>query len=164
MEKRYEIGGAAYVQRPLVLGQVRQLLEVLDGVRFAPDADPFALVAALGDRLALALAVVLTPEGQSPRGKDLPALADELEFAIAPEQVLEVVEDFFGCNPMASLVERLTGAAATVAAGLRATAPALGSKTSASCSAPETSAGESACSGATPPPSASPGCATASAT
>ncbi len=108
MVKRYEIGGKAYTQKKLVLGQLRQLMEVLQGTALPVEAGAMAMVAALGERLPLCLAVVLTEEGRSPAGKDLPALADEIEFSITPETVMEVVEDFFGCNPIVSLLDRAT--------------------------------------------------------
>ncbi len=104
--KTYRIGGKTYEQRPLVLGQLRQLLAVLGDVALPADAGALGLVAALGEKLPLALAVVLTEKGQSPAGKDLPAAAAEIEFAISPETALEVVEDFFDCNPIASLLDR----------------------------------------------------------
>lgn len=157
MEKTYDLGGTTYVQRPLVLGQIRQLLEQLDGLTFDAAAGVAAIVSALGDRLPLALAVVLTPEGSSPRGKDLPALADEIEFGISPDQVLEVIEDFFGCNPVASLLERLTGMMQTLGSGVRSVVPGAGSTTSLSCSPAATSPAGSASPGATPLPSAGPG-------
>jgi hypothetical protein len=108
--KEYLIGEMKYQQRPLVYGQVRQLQDVLEGLRLSAAFDPAQLLTAIGDRLPLALAVVLIPEGGSARGKDLVDLADQIEFDISPEQVLEVVEDFFSCNPIASLLVRLKGA------------------------------------------------------
>jgi hypothetical protein len=166
VEKTYELGTTTYVQRPLVLGQIRQLLEQLEGLTFDAAAGPAVLVATLGDRLPLCLAVVLTPEGASPREKDLVALADEIEFAIAPEQVLEVVEDFFDCNPLASLLERAAGMLRSLTARVgvevkpAATAGAPGSTTSSSSSPAATSPGETGSSGASPSPSASPGSST----
>jgi hypothetical protein len=114
-EKKYEIGGKNYIQKPLVLGQIRQLLEVLKGVTIPANSDTLALVNAMSDRLPAALAVVLIPEGLSSlRDKDLDALALEIAFAITPEQTLGVVEDFFDCNPLPSLLNRLGMAAGKI--------------------------------------------------
>ena len=143
--KKYLIGEKKYEQRPLVYGQVRQLQEVLEGLRLTAAFDRAQLLSALGDRVALALAVVLIPEGGSPRGKDLPALADEIEFAITPEQVFQVVDDFFTCNPIASLLVRLKG----MIENIREKVKTGLTKPSAS-SLEETSHGETESSGAAP--------------
>lgn len=142
--ERYEIGGKMYVQKALVLGQVKQLREVIGSVSIPSTGGIPEIVAALADRLPLALAVVLTPDGCSPRDKDLPALADEIEFAIEAEQVIKVVEDFFICNPVASLSAKLAG----MAEKIRSLMPKNGSTSSASTSPTETlPAGTSSCGG-----------------
>jgi hypothetical protein len=107
--KIYEIGGKKYVQKTLVIGQVRQLQGLLDGITIPSDCDIAGVVKALGDNIYLALAIVLTLEGESPRGKDLSTLAGEIEWSITPEQTFEVVDDFFGCNPVASILQKLAG-------------------------------------------------------
>lgn len=126
----YEIGEKTYEQKPLVLGQLRQLLDVVAGTLIPHGADAMALVAALGDKLPRALAIILTPEGVNLRNKDIDALAANLEFDISLEQSMQVVEDFFTCNPIASLLEKLTGAMG------KATQGATGLKTL-SASSPE---------------------------
>lgn len=141
----YEIGGKTYIQRPLVLGQVRQLLDVLQGAVIPGNVDALGLVSVLGDKLPLALAAVLTEEGQSPRGKDIPALAGELEFAISPEQAIAVIEDFFAGNPLVSFLERLAGMAEKISAMMPM--PPTGSSNFASSSAMEISPGKAALSG-----------------
>lgn len=108
-QKKYEIGGTVYVQRPLVLGQIKQILEATDGMTFHAGLTPLAIIDALADRLPLALAVVLTPEGQPVKGKNLPSLADELENTIELATAIQVVEDFFTCNPTAAVFEKLAG-------------------------------------------------------
>jgi len=109
MEKfEYEIGGKKYIQKPIVWGQIRQLKNILprigvqaltiEGVMFA-----------LGDQLAKAIAIVLIPEGENPKDKDIDALAEEIEFSLDPETILRVIEDFFDCNPIVSLSRKLNG-------------------------------------------------------
>jgi hypothetical protein len=107
MEKTYIIGEKKYTQKPLVLGQVKQLLDLLKGVMIPADAGSLELVMILGDKLPLALAIVLAEEGKSLRSKDIPAMADEIEFAVIPDQVLEIVDDFFLINPISSISEKL---------------------------------------------------------
>jgi hypothetical protein len=127
-EKKYVIGGNTYIQRPLVLGQLKQLLDVLKGITIPADMETIALVDALGGRLPKALAVVLNPEGLPLREKDIDDLAVEIEFAITLEQTVEVVEDFFACNPLPSLLSKLGMAAGKITAQMT---PETGSKLSA---------------------------------
>lgn len=116
-EKKYVIGGKIYLQRPLVLGQYQQLLNILGDIAIPANADIPAMIAVMGALAPAALAVVLTPAPlwrrvirwlPSPRRKNIKALAAKIEFVITPEQIVEVVEDFFDCNPLPLLLERLT--------------------------------------------------------
>lgn len=143
--KTYEIDGTTYEQRPMVLGQIRQLMSVLQGLKIPADGGSLQVIAALGGRLGEALAVVLTEQGKSLRGKDLAALATELEFTISPDQTIDVVEDFFTCNPIASLLQRLTTAMGGITGGMMGMV--TGSKTPASSSLEETSPAEETSSG-----------------
>lgn len=159
-EYTYEIGGEKFVQRPLVLGQVRQLIaeiSPLGGVN--PDAGKAEIIAALIQcgQLERVLAVVLTPEGEDLRNKNIDALALEIEFGITPETIVRVIEDFFDCNPTASLLEKLVG----VIAKVRQQLPDLktiptGSNLSSVSLPTETSPDETPSSGDSPPPSADP--------
>lgn len=153
MEFTYDIEGRIYVQRPLVLGQIKQLFEILQDVRIPADAGTFGLIQALGDRLFAALAVVLTEKGESPRDKDLVSLADTLSFSVTAEIVLKVIEDFFACNPVFSLLERLTGAMEQISANLGP----IGSMSLSSSWPPGTSRGETVSSGDADGTSAPPG-------
>ena len=115
--KTYYIGGKTYEQRPLVLGQVKQLLAVTEGVAIPRMIDlsgniavnMVELVYLMGDRLPEAMAVVLTEQGTAPRDKDLQALAGELRWAVLPDQALDIVSDFFVGNPLSSFLEKLAG-------------------------------------------------------
>lgn len=106
-EFKYDIGGCVYIQRPLVLGQTRQLMNAIKGLVIPSDVDTLGLISALGDKLPLALSIVLTPEGVALKDKDIYTLAAEVEYEISPEQTLQVIEDFFACNPIASLLESI---------------------------------------------------------
>lgn len=152
-EKRYRIGEKIYVQRPMVLGQLRQLFGVLKGVSIAVPIDAINLIAVLGERLPRALAIVLSPEGVHPKDKDLEALALEIEYAIPLDQVVEVVEDFFGCNPLPLLLEKM----GRVAGAIGTARMPEESIPSVSSSAEETSPEGTPSSGATPSTSADPG-------
>jgi hypothetical protein len=159
---KYEIGGKTYVQRTLVLGQTRQLLGVVRFIKLPGDLEIRSLIEALGPHLPGVLAVVLTEEGKSPRDKDLEVLAAELEFSITLEQTAQVIEDFFSCNPLPSLLDKLTQAAGKISAKIGK--PKTESNPSASSSQAETSAAGTESSGDSPQPSADPGANTGSGT
>lgn len=129
---RYTINEKQYIQKPIVLGQIRQLTESLGGLTLDLSQDIMGIINTLGDRLPVVLAAVLIPEGQSIRDKDLVALATDLEAGCDLETAIKVIEDFFTCNPTASLLQKLAGA-------MKELAPMLtGLKTSPASSQPET--------------------------
>lgn len=160
-QTKYLIGGKAYIQLPLVLGQINQLIQLLQGLTLYAGMNMAEIVAALGDRLPKALAIVLIDaemEGRDSaemvkylRDRKINELAAEISFSIDPETPFEVIEDFFSINPIPSLLERfgmmaerLTGKIAAMKAGSKGSAP----------SSPEaTSPKETPSSGASPSPS-----------
>ena len=107
---RYRIGGVDYLQRPLVLLQIEQLSEFLSGIQLPPGLNVVGIVRMLGDRIADALAIVLTPEGTELDQKDLSALAAQLRKSVDIETAVRVVEDFLSCNPVGSVFDKLTTA------------------------------------------------------
>lgn len=131
----YEIGGKKYIQKPLVLGQIRQMMNIMQGVVIPDDADTLRIIAALGDKLSKAIAITITPEGVAVKDKDINSLAAEIEFELSTETTVQVIEDFFSCNPIASLLERLGGIAEKITSQMDKT----GLKKSASSFQEETS-------------------------
>lgn len=121
MEFKYEIGGKTYTQKPLVLGQIRQLMNLMKGIVIPHDIDTPGLVSLLGDKLPQTIAVVITPEDMRLKDKDVKTLATEIEFEISPEQAIQVVEDFFDCNPIVSLLERLRKTAGKISEKMKET-------------------------------------------
>src|SRR5574343_513048 len=105
----YEINGKIFKQKPLVLGQVRQILPIFKGLSMPNTTDMTGFVEAIGDKMPHLLAIVLVEEGTDIRQKNLEELASFLEFNITAEQTIQSVEDFFGCNPIASLLGKLSG-------------------------------------------------------
>lgn len=140
----YEIGGKKYEQRPMVLGQVRQLMTLLQSVKFGEDMSETGIIAALGDKLPQAIAIALKPENCSLKDKNVAALAADIEFEISPDLALEIVEDFFGCNPIASLLEKIGTAAKRITRQIGESR----SNSAASSSQTEISEAETASSGA----------------
>jgi len=109
MEKKYTIDNKVYVQKPLLLGQWRQLIGIIKDIKIST-FDTVGLIIALGNDIHKAIAVLLTEEGKHPKDKDVDALAKELDFAVTSEQIPEIIEDFLDITPTASLIEKLTGA------------------------------------------------------
>lgn len=103
----YEINGKTFTQKKLVLGQIGALAQLLAGIRML-STDPLGLIAALGESLPQALAIVLVPEGIHPSDKDLLAMERDL-YEAEPETALQVVADFFDCNPLPSLLGKIAG-------------------------------------------------------
>lgn len=110
MEKRYEIGGKTYIQKALVLGQISQLTALLGDVSFFTGYGPMGIISALGDKLPRAVAIVLTPEGVPLKSKNISEVEDAVS-ELDPLITVQVVEDFFICNPVVAIFERLTGMA-----------------------------------------------------
>lgn len=174
-DKQYTIGDKTWTQRSLVLGQWKQLMEVIKGVTITPGADLPQLIATLGTRLPLALAVILLEEGTTLRqrfglrtaagsdGTQVPEwyqnpdvmleIANEIDAGIDAETVLKVVDDFLSCNPVSSILERLMGAMQV--AGQIRTMTGMVSTQSSPASPEETSPDTSASSGDSPQENAS---------
>ena len=165
--KTYRLGGRVYEQRPLVLGQIRQLEELLQDIPWETTAGAADLLRLLGDKLPLAAAVVLRPKRPwplcllyEPRRKNLRRLARRLAYDLDLAAGYQVVADFFVCNPVRSFLLRLTG----VLQETGAMPPATASPRSASSSPAATSPGATPCSGDAPRPTADPTCDTGSGT
>jgi hypothetical protein len=136
----YTFDEKKYYQRRLLIGQIRQLVEQLQGVKI-DFGNPAALVTSLGDKLPRSLAIVLIPDGAHPKEMDLAAieaLAADLEFALEPNDVMQVVEDFFSLNDPYSFLTRFAQTAKAIEERLRqrASGGATGSMSS-SPSSPE---------------------------
>lgn len=130
-EKRYSIGDKIFVQRTLVMGQWKQLGAILHGIAIPSDLNPVSLVTALGNNLFSVMAVILTEEGRTPQGKDIPRLSGEIEYGITPETAIEVIAHFFELNPIPSLLNNLW----TLTAQIREKLTEIGLTNSASLSA-----------------------------
>ena len=105
--KKYKIGDKVYIQKPLVLGQLQQLLTLLSDIKIDTPT-PMGIVASLGEKLHTALAIVLCEEGQSLKDKDVEKLAEELKDAVDIETVLEIIEDFFAFNKLNLISQKIT--------------------------------------------------------
>lgn len=119
--KTYEIGGRTFTLSEMKLGQEQQLSRLL--------------VIAIGDRPESALesaaiwhgmhskvlAIALAEEGVSLRDKNIDALAAFFEEELTGQQAADMVEDFFGCIPVTSVMNHM----AAGLTGLGAVKPAM---------------------------------------
>lgn len=144
--KKYKIGDKIFVQKKLVLGQWKELKQVLTNLVIPGELSIKTLIKALGDDLFIVLAIILTEEGKPLQGKDISFLAKEIEYGITVEDAIEVITDFFTFNPIALLLENLKNMGATITENIRA----IGLKNSAASSAAEILQSGSGSSGTSP--------------
>jgi hypothetical protein len=159
----YEVEGRKYTQKKLVLGQIAQLMELLkettipsllllsrdnDNPGLSINADGISRL--LGEKLPRAVAIAIAEEGVPLADKDLDQLESHVRWNFDPETTMKVVEDFFTCNPIVSLLEMYVGMMKKMKESIVKT----GSKKSVSCSPGETSRSAAGSSGDTPPQSA----------
>jgi hypothetical protein len=70
--------------------------------------DAAGVIAALGPKIYIALAIVLTPEGMHADDKSLAKVEEDLYGHIKLPTVQQVIADFFELGPAESLFDRLT--------------------------------------------------------
>lgn len=111
MKDKYEyvIGGKVYTMKPLVLGQVNQLINLIKDVNMPSESSVTNVIMALGDKLPKAIAIVLHDPETTLKNKNVEDVADTISFEMSPEQTLEIVDDFFDCIPISSILTKLTG-------------------------------------------------------
>jgi hypothetical protein len=100
--KEYDIGGKKYIQAKLVLGQLRQFVEVTKDFEWPAQLTIREFSGPIGDKILEVLSILLTEKDMRPQDKNLKETARDLEFAIDPLQAIEVLRDFFELNPAIS--------------------------------------------------------------
>lgn len=148
--KEYQIGEKTFIQKPLVLGQLMQIIDLLAGLQIPSHITVPGIIALLQDRLPRAMAIILCEPGQKLKEKDLDSLTDFMAEKCDLSTTLEVVENFFGLNNLPSILEKLAQMSQTVKRLV------IGLKSSALSSAEEISHDETKSSGDTPSENASP--------
>ena len=109
----YTINGVCYKQAPIVLGQAIQLSKEMKGVEGnISNLEDFVEV--IGDRLPMLMAIVLKPVDESLKDKNVKKLAgiiaDNVDLALTEE----IITDFFICNPITLLLERIEKATGAI--------------------------------------------------
>jgi hypothetical protein len=108
---RYQIGGRVYLQRPLVLLQIEQLVEIINPAMFADLGEPTAtgIVRVLGSKIAAITAIVLIPQGVEVDERDMADMTAHLRKHLDIAMAGRIVDDFLSCNPISSVFDRLSG-------------------------------------------------------
>ena len=107
IKKEYTFDEKKYFMSSMKIGQYRQIIGLLEGIEIPDTLDAGSLLIALKDKIHTALAIVLTPEGVNLKDKDIDELASELEFTLYPDDLFMVLNDFFDCNDLTSLLKNL---------------------------------------------------------
>ena len=107
-EFSYEIGDNQYTQQALVWGQVKQLKNLLAGTKFEGDLDVMSIIDALEDKMPKAIAIVLRQPDTKLKEKNIDDLAEVFEEDLELETMVNVVEDFFLCNRMGLLLQKIS--------------------------------------------------------
>jgi hypothetical protein len=105
----YAINDKLYIQRPLVLGQIGQVTELVRDVEIPENIGSHDLITLLGNKLPAATAILLSPPGTKIKDKDMSALTEEFREHMDIETAMEVMDHFLSLNPIASVIEKLTG-------------------------------------------------------
>lgn len=110
----YEIEERKFVQKPLVWGQVKQMKTFVSEIKVDSNFNPIDALDLLGDNIPKFCAIVLREVGQNPKDKDVEELARFFEEALDVGTSMQVVEDFFVCNPTDLISRNLLGLARTI--------------------------------------------------
>jgi hypothetical protein len=102
MEFKYKIGDKTYLQRPLVLIQILQLIDALEGLKFPVNFTLKSILKILGDRTSKVLAIILIPEDIKIQDKNIEELAMEMDN-VDLNTLMEIKNHFFEFNRIASL-------------------------------------------------------------
>jgi hypothetical protein len=105
----YEINGKKYIQKPLVWGQVRQFQSLLKEVVWPTEFTIVTFMEVFSDQLPQFAAIIVSEEGKLLKEKNIDGLTVEFEEFLDIGTSVKMVEDFFDCNPIDSILKSLSG-------------------------------------------------------
>jgi hypothetical protein len=111
VQGEYVIGEVTYVQKALVLGQMKALTKLLKSVTLPKVLEPVAIAEAVEDVLHTAFAIVLikkgeeTPKEIKKQMDNLASTAEILEYTIDSNNIMSVINDFLYYNPINSILD-----------------------------------------------------------
>ena len=113
----YTLGEKKYIQKALVLGQLKYITKMLKGVKFPEKLDIMAISEALEDVISDALAVVLLEDGKE-SALDIKAQIDsedvrklraaEFDYIVDSQSMVQIIDDFLVCNPVTSILRLIS--------------------------------------------------------
>ncbi len=107
MDKKYEIGEKIFIQKHLVWGQAKQLIAEIEGVELPASYTVNDILKLFEAKLPKLISIVLIPEGETARSKKNEEMQEFFEWELRLEQIVEIIEDFFDCNPIPSWLEKM---------------------------------------------------------
>ncbi len=121
----YKIGEKEFEIKPLVIGQVFDLLKILENIRIPENVAEISIpqmVDILGPRVSRALAIVLVETGKDPfeylSTRDLDQVEKYLQYQMTPDLALEVIGDFFEGNHFSLLLKSMNTGMDRIKAGM----------------------------------------------
>jgi hypothetical protein len=119
VEKKYDIGGKTYIQRPLLVGQLESLMERASSLTIT-SLDPKSVIHALGGKINYILATIMIPEGVPVKKRDIDAIEEQLDEYLDLKTATEIVTDFFVFNPASLLLGTIKEMVARVSESVEA--------------------------------------------
>jgi hypothetical protein len=114
----YEIGDKTYVQKALVLGQIKLLTDLLKTIDLPKTLKPVEIAVAVEEVLPTALAIVLIEKDKTTPGdiqnRDIEATSKSFEWTLDSIVITRVIGDFLYCNPVASVLKLMNTAVSTM--------------------------------------------------
>ena len=113
----YTLGDKTYVQKSLVLGQLKCLTKLLKGLKLPEKLDIVAIAEALEDVISNALAIVLLEVGKESIESIKAQVeneavrnqrATEFDYIVNSNDVVTMIDDFLACNPVTSILRLIS--------------------------------------------------------
>lgn len=111
-ENEYKIGDKIYFQKTLVYGQIRQIFGIIRKINFGKKGETIQftvtdLINLLGDGILNFISILLIPSDSTPKKKDNSKIAEEIEWEINSDIILEVMSDFFTFNKISEVQKKM---------------------------------------------------------
>ena len=96
--REYTINGKKYYQKELVLGQLKQITPLLENFQIPQIFTAREVIEVLGDKLPIAIAIIIREQDKALKDKDIELLVNEFEENLEVETAIKIIEDFFQLN------------------------------------------------------------------
>jgi hypothetical protein len=130
-KNKYQVGEKIYIQKALVIGQIRLVTDLLKTIDLPKTIDVPEIVNSIGGVISEAMAIVLMEESMvKATAKELAVYfsaeaikerVEEFTFKLGSDVIVEAVNDFLSCNPITSGLELIK----TVVSNMYQVTPAI---------------------------------------